>query len=130
MQNLFVYGTLLSSELREKLTGKPSATIPAVLKDYKMYCVKNCDYPAIISEKGAETNGKILFNVDDFDLQILSDYEGDEYQQKKVDVVSNEKMVDALTFVWIKGNESLVNREWDFEYFRRNRLKFYFDELK
>ena len=129
MQNIFVYGTLLSPEITKKLTGKSFETVPASLKGFKIYCVKDCDYPAIVPENGADTSGKIIINVDDIDLIILSLYEGDEYKQRKVKVLCNNKMVDALTFVWVIGNESLENREWDFEGFQRERLDFYLEEL-
>jgi gamma-glutamylcyclotransferase (GGCT)/AIG2-like uncharacterized protein YtfP len=130
MQNLFVYGTLLSSEIIEKLTGKTFETAHAVLEGYKMYCVKDCDYPTIVIEEGAETKGKILADVDDSDLKILSVYEGDEYAEKKVKVLCINKYEDALTFVWSKELHLLENRDWDFEDFQKNRLKFYLDELE
>ena len=94
-----------------------------------MYCLKGCDYPAIICEEGAETSGKILMNVNNSDLQILSFFEGDEYAKRKVKVFCNNKDEDALTFVWAKGKDRLENQEWDFAGFQRNRLKFYLDEL-
>ncbi len=127
MQNLFVYGTLLSSEITEKLTGKTFETKHAVLEGYKMYCVKDCDYPAIVGEVGAETKGKILLNVDDAVLNILSIFEGDEYTKIKVKVLCNNKYKDALTFVWSKELHLLENRDWDFEDFQKNRLKFYLE---
>ena len=128
MQNLFVYGTLLSSEITEKLTGKTFETKYAVLEGYKMYCVKGCDYPAIIREKGAETKGKILVNVDDSDLKMLSDYEGKEYTKIKVKVLCSNKYEYALTFVWSKDLHLLETRDWDFKDFQKNRLKFYLDD--
>ena len=129
MQNLYVYGTLLSSEIIEKLTGKTFQTTHAVLEGYKMYCVKNCDYPAIISELCAETKGKILFNVDDSALKILSDYEGDEYEKRFVKAFCNGNFEDAITFVWAQELHLLENRDWDFEDFQKNRLQFYLDEI-
>lgn len=129
MQNLFVYGTLRSSEITKKLTGKTFETFSAVLEGYKMYSVKNCDYPAIISELGAETKGKIIVDVDDSDLKIFSNYEGDEYEKKVVKVMCNNKYEDAITYVWLKELQLLENRNWDFEDFQKNKLKFYLDEI-
>lgn len=123
MQNLFVYGTLLSSEITEKLTGKTFETTPAVLEGYKMYCVKDCDYPAIVGEVGAETKGKILINVDDSALKILSVFEGDEYEEKKITVLINGKPQVALAFVWVKGIEYLENKKWDFQEFKKYSLE-------
>ena len=129
MQNLFVYGTLLFPEITEKLTGKSFETLPAILKGYKMYCVKDCDYPAIINEEGAETKGKILLNIDDFDLKILSVYEGDEYEWRKIKVLCNDKLEDAITFVWSNGVDRLESRGWDFADFQKERLEYYLDVI-
>lgn len=129
MQNLFVYGTLLSSEIIEKLTGKTFETTHAVLEGYKIYCVKDCDYPAIIQQEGSKTVGLLFENMDDFSLAIISFYEGGEYKQRQVKVLCNNKYEAALTFVWSKELRLLENKDWDFEDFQKNRLKFYLDDI-
>ncbi len=125
MQNLFVYGTLLSSEITEKLTGKTFKTTHAVLDGYKMYCVKDCDYPAILLEQGAEVKGKILLNVDDSALKILSEYEGNEYEKRMVKVMCSNKVEDTLTFVWVKEKDRLENKKWNFAEFQNKKLGYY-----
>lgn len=99
MQNIFVYGTLLFDEITTKLTGKSFKSSSAVLYGYKKYSVKGGDYPAIFPDNGAETNGKILLDIEDSDLHILSFFEGDEYKKEKVIVLINGKPEVALTFV-------------------------------
>jgi len=125
MQNIFVYGTLLSSEIMIKLTGKSFKTFAAVLPGYQLYCVKDCDYPAIIKKNEAETKGLMLENVDDVSLAVLSFFEGDEYEKKKVTVFVNGKPEAALAFVWTKENELLTDEGWDFPQFKKNKLQHY-----
>lgn len=125
MQNIFVYGTLLFPEITKKLTGKSFKTLPAVLPGFKIYCIKERDYPAIFVENGSETKGKILLDVEDSDLQILSFYEGDEYKKEKVTVLINGKPEIALAFVWAKENEFLENKKWDLHWFEINNLEHY-----
>ena len=125
MQNIFVYGTLLSPVILEKLTGKSFKTSEAVLFGYKRYCVKNSDYPAIIQQEGSKTTGLVVENVDDSKLEVLSFYEGVEYEKKLVTVNWNGKSADALTFVWANGSEFLEVEDWDFNRFKKNYLKHY-----
>ena len=102
MQHIFVYGTLQSPEINEKLTGKSFKTTRAVLPGYKLCRVENCDYPAIIKKENTETKGLIIEDVDNESLNIISFYEGDEYKTQKVTVWINEKPVSAIAFVWAK----------------------------
>jgi len=125
MQNIFVYGTLLFTEITKKLTGKSFKTLPAVLPEFKICSIKERDYPAIFVENGSETKGKILLDVEDSDLQILSFYEGDEYKKEKVTVLINGKPEIALAFVWAKENELLENKKWDLHRFEINHREHY-----
>ena len=127
MQNIFVYGTLLSPEIITKLTGKTFKTTPAVLSGYKKYCVKGCDYPAVIQIDDSITSGMVLENVDDYSLYVISFYEGNEYEKLKVTINLNDESKEVLVFVWVKGQELLENKEWDFRHFQKNKLKYYID---
>lgn len=125
MCNIFVYGTLLSSEIIKTLTGKSFNTTTAVLLGYKRYCIKDGDYPAIIYSEDSDTTGKVIENVDDLSLDIISFYEGDEYEKKKVTVLLNGQLKDVLTFVWVGRTEILEDRGWDYPYFQKNFLDEY-----
>lgn len=129
MQHIFVYGTLLSSEIVIKLTGKSFKTFAAVLPGYQLYRVKNYDYPAIIQNEGSVTKGLILRNADDSSLAVLSFYEGEEYEKKKVTVFVNGKPEIALTFVWTKEIEFLTDERWDFQEFEKNSLEHYLNDV-
>ncbi|TNF45140.1 MAG: gamma-glutamylcyclotransferase [Bacteroidetes bacterium] len=127
MSNVFVYGTLQSPKIVKKLTGKSFQTLPAVLPGYKRYCVKDCDYPAVIQQNDAETTGLVLENVDDLSLEIISFYEGDEYEKRQVTLLTGDSPEIALAFVWAKGFEFLEDAEWDLVRFEETRLKHYID---
>jgi gamma-glutamylcyclotransferase (GGCT)/AIG2-like uncharacterized protein YtfP len=129
MQNIFVYGTLQSPEIIKKLTGKLFKSTPAVLVGYKRYCIKNSNYPAIIQQDDSKTLGLLIENMDDLSLSIISFYEGDKYEKKKVTVNSNGISQDVLTFVWINGNEFLENKDWDFLNFEKTSLEYYLNEM-
>lgn len=127
MQHIFVYGSLLFPEITKKLTGKSFKTFPAILEGYKMYGVRDCDYPAIVQQEGSKTVGLLIENMDDLSLAIISFYEGEEYEKRQVTVNSDSKSTDVLTFVWVNGYEFLVNEEWDFRKFEKSSLEHYLD---
>jgi gamma-glutamylcyclotransferase (GGCT)/AIG2-like uncharacterized protein YtfP len=129
MQNIFVYGTLQSPEIVKKLTGKSFKTSVAVLPGFKRYSVKDCDYPAVIQQKDAETTGLVLENVDDLSLEIISFYEGDEYEIQKVTVFIDGKSLIVLAFVWAKEIELLEDIEWDFHRFEKESLEHYLNVI-
>jgi gamma-glutamylcyclotransferase (GGCT)/AIG2-like uncharacterized protein YtfP len=127
MQNIFVYGTLQSPEIIKKLTGKSFKSTPAVLQGYKRYWVKESVYPAVIQQIDEQTTGLVLENVDDLSVDIISFYEGDEYEKKKVTVNSNGLYKDVLTFVWVNGNEFLENKDWNLDNFEETFLEYYLE---
>ncbi len=129
MPDIFVYGTLKSPEIVKKLTGKLFKTSPAVLKGYKRYCVKECDYPAVIQQNDAETIGLVLENIDDLSLDIISFYEGDEYEKMQLTVNMNGKSTDVLTFVWVNGNELLDKKKWNLQKFEKTSLQYYLNKV-
>jgi len=71
----------------------------------------------------------VLGNVDELSLDIISFYEGDEYEKSKVTVFVNGKYEDALTFVWVNENEMLENKDWDLQNFERTCLDYYLNEV-
>ena len=73
-----------------------------------------------------------MTGLTDADLWRLDIFEGDEYERVKVrcrllvdgnDDVGEE--VEVETYVWIAGEERLEAQEWDFEEFRREKMKFW-----
>jgi len=125
MQNVFVYGSLLFTEITIKLTGKSFKISPAELPGYKLYCVKGSDYPAIIQQECSKTFGLVIKNVDELSLNIFSHYEANEYEKRRVTVMMNNKPKDVLTFVWAKGCDFLEEREWHLLQFQENSLEHY-----
>ncbi|NQU55294.1 MAG: gamma-glutamylcyclotransferase [Bacteroidetes bacterium] len=97
MQNLFVYGTLLSSGIIKKLTGKTFSSKKAILHNFKRYCVKACDYPTITPRIGEKTIGLILKDVSDSSLKIIDFFEGEEYERKQVKGLLMTKKLPLLT---------------------------------
>lgn len=129
MRHLFVYGSLLFTEMLEALTGKKFKTEPAILRNYRRFSVLDQDYPAIVKMSNSFVAGKIVFDVDDRSLDVISFFEGDEYELKKVNAESENKSLVAFAFCWKHDLKHLDNKEWDMENFRSESLSFYVNEV-
>lgn len=129
MQHLFVYGSLLFPELVEKLTGKRFNSVPAILQGYRRLAIKECDYPAIITEAASEVKGILLLNVDKESMRLLTFYEGRDYVESNVEVISEKQNYNATAFVWDNDASFLENFDWDQNSFKENSLSFYIDRV-
>ncbi len=129
MQHLFVYGSLLFPELVEKLTGKYFVSVPAVLDGYKRFTVKGCDYPAIIHNKKSNVEGRLILNVDNMSLKILTFFEGDEYEKETVWVLTGTKKMEALAFIWRNDLLYLEDFDWNKDSFRESSLSLYLEKI-
>jgi len=120
--------TTKNSELRAR---------PALLQSFRRHRVLNADYPAIIACTDSTVRGTLVSGLTDGDMWRLDVFEGDEYERRKVKVrvLKDEGAmnvepteaqlggeVDAETYVWISGEESLEDKEWDFEEFVREKM--------
>jgi gamma-glutamylcyclotransferase (GGCT)/AIG2-like uncharacterized protein YtfP len=129
MQHIFVYGSLLFTEIVTGLTGKSFETKNAVLSDFRRCAVAGCDYPAIIPEKGRNVKGALLMNIDKKSIDIISFYEGDEYELLEVELFQNKEKITAGTFVWKGETSVLLSKEWDLEQFNLESKQFYIKKI-
>ena len=129
MEHLFVYGSLLFPELVTALTGKSFGYISAGLNGFKRCRVKGCDYPAIIEESGAIVKGYIIENVDKKSMQILTFFEGEEYEKKQNSISLLNTIINTALFVWVGDRELLENRDWDADEFKKKSLEYYLNDV-
>lgn len=129
MMNVFVYGSLLFPEIAEGLCGKKLKSEAASLSGYSRFALKGADYPAIIKKSNSTVEGKVLLNLDENAIYLLTFYEGDEYGMAPVKVETSSGIIDAVAFVWMGGNEFLEDFDWDEDQFESESLAFYRDEI-
>ncbi len=130
MQNVFVYGSLLFTELAEKLCEKSLEMKAASLSGYKRFSLKAADYPAIIPDKTSTVDGKLITNLSKEDLDILTFYEGDEYLCTHVLVrTENDEIMPALAFTWIAGTHHLAADDWNPDDFKKEALEYYLNDV-
>lgn len=114
---------------------------PAVLHEYRRQRVKDADFPAIVPRPSTTVRGAFITGLTNQDVSCLDMFEGVMYKRQKVKVkllkdvklednipdselakVEGEE-VEAETYVWRWPVEGLEDKEWDFEHFKKRKLK-------
>lgn len=105
--------------------------VPALLPQYTRRRVLDCDYPAIIpsAEAGACVRGTYVRGLTADDQWRLDLFEGSQYNRIKarprlLDGKESEgEEVETETYVWAEDESELEVREWDFEEFRKEKMR-------
>ena len=129
-------------------------TCPAILPSHQRHRVKGADYPAILPHSTSSVRGTYVTGLTDSDIWRLDIFEGSEYERVKVTCALLEKqpekvfsgvvtsgneivhlgsmfnekgqeIVEAETYLWIGGESRLEEREWDFDEFQREKMRFW-----
>lgn len=113
---------------------------PAVLHGYSRHKVAGADYPGIIPSTvgtGKSVRGTYVRGLSAGDVERLDVFEGGEYERVVVrcvvlvprvggdggvELVEGEEVV-AETYVFTAGEGGLEAEEWDYETFRREKLR-------
>jgi Gamma-glutamyl cyclotransferase, AIG2-like len=137
-----IYGNANPEPWQQKLT----TVRPALLESHRRHRGKYMSYPAIVPRAGSCVRGSVVSGLTQGDIYRLDIFEGSQYLRKKVKVkvlhnvglgeglpdgesaehVSEE--VEAETYIWKDDLRELEDGEWDFEEFRRERMKFWMGE--
>ncbi|KAL4722713.1 hypothetical protein ACLX1H_010596 [Fusarium chlamydosporum] len=104
---------------------------PAILEGYCRHRVKYADYPAVVAEKGHTVRGVYATGLTDANVNRLDIFEGSEYDKENVKVellnkdgtVSEKSEIKDTTVYVFNSPELLEKREWDFEEFRKSKMK-------
>lgn len=145
-QPAFFYGTLMAPEVfftvcyhtdtqDVKVLKSLHEFKPAILHGYCRRRVKHADYPGIVPDPQSSVRGMYVTGLTKNNVLRLDLFEGNEYDRSKVKVrllskVGNDKgegnvegdEVDCQVYVF-KEPEDLEDAEWDFQNFRKNKMK-------
>lgn len=138
-----IYGSANPEPWQVKLT----TVRPALLEAHRRHRVKLMSYPAIVPHAGSSVRGSVVTGLTSGDIYRLDVFEGDQYDRKKVTVkvlknvgldekveagepaeYETEEEVEAETYIWKDDVRDLEEHEWDFEEFKRDKMKFWMGE--
>eukprot|EP00835_Amoeboradix_gromovi_P006751 NODE_871_length_3543_cov_0.112079.p1 type:complete len:824 gc:universal NODE_871_length_3543_cov_0.112079:3229-758(-) len=100
MSNLFIYGSLLYSDVQLSVINRIIPGTAAILHDYKRYQVVKQNYPGIVFHLNSIVQGYVI-QVNDEELLLLDDYEGTSYSRISVMVMCNMEMISVFTYVFL-----------------------------
>ncbi|PNS16535.1 AIG2-like protein [Sphaceloma murrayae] len=123
-------------------------TCPAMLHSHRRHRVRSADYPAIVPDTASDAcvRGTFATGLTDADVGRLDIFEGDEYERRFVKVRKliigksagagqDQELEDGTqeegeeaeveTYVWIAGKQRLEDDEWDFETFKKEKMRFW-----
>ncbi|KAJ1329111.1 gamma-glutamylcyclotransferase [Microdochium nivale] len=144
----FFYGTLMAAEVFftvcYRFATEDVAMLkslhefrPAILHGFCRRRVKHADYPGITPDAEHEVRGMYVTGLTTANMFKLDQFEGSEYDRKTVKVRLLTKVGDDKGEGNIEGDEvetevyvfkcpqDLEDREWDFEEFRTQKMKFW-----
>ncbi|XP_071692188.1 AIG2-like protein D isoform X3 [Rutidosis leptorrhynchoides] len=129
---VFVYGSLLADNVVQLLLNRVPQTSPAILNDYHRFSIKGRVYPAIRPVENKQVTGRVLIGLSATELDILDDYEAEEYDKRVVNVslLDTSEVLQAYTYVWGNSTDPDLYGEWDFEDFKESKLKDYVEMTK
>ena len=111
IDKLFTYGTLEIPSVVKRVLGRDLVGRPAVLKDYARYLVRGENHPAIREESGSAVRGTLYDGIDGELFRRLDTYEGEEYQKRSVEVMTDDGPQHA--FVYTCAADLLSDTPWD-----------------
>ena len=129
---LFAYGTLECPELVAALCGVRLRSSSAVLRGYRRGMLRDRRYPGITAAASDQVDGRVYFGLSEYALQLIDQYESDEYERVVVDVACEEGGGErAFTYVVrAELSELVTGVAWDASIFREQHLAAYVEFCK
>ncbi|MEX2206755.1 MAG: gamma-glutamylcyclotransferase family protein [Myxococcota bacterium] len=129
---LFCYGSLEFDEVMREVTGRSFAAEPATLEGFARYRVREADYPGLLPEPGAHTDGTLYRALDAASLAELDRFEGALYERRMLDVRTPDGgRASAQVYVVREAHRHTLSREpWDKQAFARESLSGFVRRLR
>lgn len=129
---LFCYGSLEFEKVMQAVTGRSFAGEPATLDDHARYRVRDADYPGLVPEPGASTEGTLFRDLDADTFATLDRFEGPLYERRALLVrVRAGGWRTAQVYVVREAQRHALTREpWDSQAFARDRLEAFLSRLR
>lgn len=127
---LFVYGTLLFSDVLARVAGRRLEGREAVLPGYARHAVRGVVYPGVVRTPGAATEGRLVEGVDALALARIDRFEGRIYERRRlpVRVAGRAGFVHAGVYVVPPARRHLLDHApWDPEAFAARHLADYLE---
>ena len=132
-KTLFFYGTLRDEEVREIVIGdhiKQFNLIDGYLIGYKLFRVKNANYPLILRDPSSKAKifGLIATGIDEKIVKILDIFEGKNYSRAEVVAFQVCDDTEVISEIYMPKRSLQYSEEWIYEDWYRHGREFFFQD--
>ncbi|MDF3128603.1 gamma-glutamylcyclotransferase [Kiritimatiellaeota bacterium B1221] len=119
---LFAYGTLQHNLIISYVLGRVPESAPAMLQDFARYAIRGEDFPGLIPEADAETDGTAFFDISPSEWEKLDSYESDLYDRQSVTIVLEDgKTETAYVYVIPHAYQHVLSKQlWEIKKYNPN----------
>jgi len=132
---LFIYGSLLATEVMSALIERVPVCQPGEIQGYHRYGLTHRPYPGLVQEQGSDgrVQGLIVCGLSEEENAILDYFEGDEYVRQMVKVhvrrskhqvehpgylpqvvdAVQQESIDAVAYLWKKSLKDKLVGSWE-----------------
>ncbi|WFB37383.1 gamma-glutamylcyclotransferase [Kiritimatiellota bacterium B12222] len=121
-QTLFAYGTLQHPDIISFVLDRVPPHQPALLHDFARYAIKGQDFPGLISQPGAQTEGTAFYEISLTEWEMLDRYESDLYERQTVAMLpQNGPPESAEVYILPPHNHHVLSTTlWELKNYRPN----------
>ena len=133
---LFFYGTLRDHEVRAAVIGERAKQLNLVdgyLIGYRLYRVKNTNYPLIVRDKSSSNkiSGLVAIGLDKQIIRKLDMFEGKNFSRAEVSVFRNIDNEEIMADIYVPKKTLQYTEEWTYENWHKHQRNFFFhDDFK
>ena len=122
MSSLFVYGTLMCTDIAKAVLGRTIQVEPARLKGYRRYSLAGESYPAVAASPNGVVEGHLWRGLSARDIQALDDFEGELYERHHITVQlgSSEEIAADVYVIREESKHLLREAPWDRDKFEKD----------
>lgn len=127
--NVFVYGSLMYSQVWQKIVAGQYQQKAATIFGYQRLAINGESYPAVVKQQDASVAGIVYLDVDERDLIQLNEFEGEYYQLQNTFAVDDNGNQLRVCFYLFKAQYHfmLTEKSWDKEHFEQQKLGHFID---
>jgi gamma-glutamylcyclotransferase (GGCT)/AIG2-like uncharacterized protein YtfP len=130
--NLFAYGTLMFSEVWERVAGRPATSHSATLAGYAVYTARGDVYPVMVRTSANDiVQGIAYVDLDTTTIARLDEYESELYDRIAVEATLADGRSLCCEAYVLPGDrrQSASTASWDRARFERDELARYLARL-
>lgn len=106
----------------DRLISNNYETKPFEIFGYARKALKARVYPALIVDETDSIRGLLYLNVQEEDLRIIDDFEGNEYTRMDLKSALSEEQASVHTYLYTGDKANLTTLDWDYEAFIKEHI--------